>query len=127
MAGPSAPQEPGETPVSGADDALDARLGSLTQALDRRKEDDAQAAELRKAPSSTGAMALGMRAMSDLVAAVVVGAGLGWGLDHLVGSDPWGLIVGLGLGAAAGFLGVYRLAAGTTTGPTDGSAGSAEE
>jgi ATP synthase protein I len=57
----------------------------------------------------------------------VVGAGLGWGLDHLVGSDPWGLIVGLGLGAAAGFLGVYRLAAGTTTGPTDGSAGSAEE
>ena len=64
-------------------------------------------------------MALGMRAMSELVAAVMVGAGLGWGVDYLVGSQPWGLMVGVGLGAVAGFWGVYRLAAGRTTREAD--------
>ena len=110
MVGPSAPQGPG-APGQGADDALDARLGRIGEALDRRKTEAAEAARRRSGPSSAGAMALGMRAMSELVAAVMVGAGLGWGFDHLVGSDPWGLIAGLALGGVAGFWGVYRLAA----------------
>lgn len=110
MAGPSAPQEPG-SPGAGADDALDARLDRIGEALDRRKTEAAEAARRRSGPSSAGAMALGMRAMSELVAAVMVGAGMGWGLDRLVGSEPWGLIAGLALGGAAGFWGVYRLAA----------------
>ena len=110
MAGPSAPQDPEKGPR--ADDALETRLGRLGEALDRRRDEAAEAAR-RRSSSSAGAMALGMRAMSELVAAVMVGAGMGWSFDHFVGSDPWGLIVGLALGAIAGFWGVYRLAAGS--------------
>lgn len=118
MAGPSAPREPGK-PGAGADDALDARLDRIGEALERRRTEAAQAARKASPASSTGAMALGMRAMSDLVGAVFVGGGLGWGIDYLAGSEPWGLMVGVGLGAVAGFWGVYRLAAGRATSEAD--------
>ncbi|QLP96361.1 MAG: hypothetical protein HZY79_01660 [Rhodoblastus sp.] len=87
MAGPSAPQEPG-SPGAGADDALDARLDRIGEALDRRKTEAAEAARRRSGPSSAGAMALGMRAMSELVAAVMVGAGMGWGLTVWSAPNP---------------------------------------
>jgi ATP synthase protein I len=45
----------------------------------------------------------------ELVAATVVGAGLGYGLDRWLGTTPWLLIVGLFLGATAGLLGIIRL------------------
>jgi ATP synthase protein I len=46
----------------------------------------------------------------------VVGAGLGWLIDRWLGISPWGLMVFLLLGFAAGVLNVMRsagLAAGT--------------
>lgn len=120
MAGPSAPQDP-ENAGSRADDALDARLDRIGEALERRKAEAAEVVARRAAgPSSAGAMAVGMRAMGELVGAGVAGAGLGWGVDHLVGSHPWGLTVGLALGAIAGFWGVYRLAAGGTGRASEG-------
>ena len=39
---------------------------------------------------------------TELVVSVLVGLGLGYGFDHLFGTSPWGLLVGLGLGFAAG-------------------------
>ena len=41
---------------------------------------------------------------------MVVGAGLGWLLDRVLGITPWGLIVFLLLGFAAGVLNVMRSA-----------------
>jgi ATP synthase protein I len=46
-----------------------------------------------------------------------VGAAIGWGLDKLFGISPWGLIVFLLLGFAAGVLNVMR-AAGVVKDPT---------
>ncbi|TIW03945.1 MAG: ATP F0F1 synthase subunit I, partial [Mesorhizobium sp.] len=43
-------------------------------------------------------------------AGVVVGVGLGWIIDRLAGTAPWGLIVGLLLGFGAGILNVLRSA-----------------
>jgi ATP synthase protein I len=45
-----------------------------------------------------------------LVAGVVVGAGLGWGIDHFLSTSPWGLIVFLLLGFIAGVVNVIRSA-----------------
>lgn len=45
----------------------------------------------------------------EMVAATVVGAGLGYGLDRWLGTAPWLLIVGVFLGATAGILGIFRL------------------
>jgi ATP synthase protein I len=51
---------------------------------------------------SAGKMGLGFRMASDFVAAVLVGAGLGWGMDELFGWSPWGLVVCLILGFITG-------------------------
>jgi ATP synthase protein I len=53
-------------------------------------------------------LARGLRLSTELVAGVLVGAGIGWGLDRWLGISPWGLIVFLLLGFAAGVLNVVR-------------------
>jgi ATP synthase protein I len=56
---------------------------------------------------------LGMawRLSTELVVAVLVGAGLGYGLDKLLGTAPWILIIGLGFGFVAGIKTTLRTAA----------------
>jgi ATP synthase protein I len=61
-------------------------------------------------------MAHGLRLSTELVAGVLVGAGLGWALDRWLGISPWGLIVFLLLGFAAGVRNVVR-----AVNPGDGS------
>ena len=53
-------------------------------------------------------MAVGFRLSSELIAGVVVGAGIGWGLDRLLSISPWGLIVFVLLGFTAGVVNVVR-------------------
>ena len=47
---------------------------------------------------------------SGSVAGVVVGGVIGWSLDRFAGTSPWGMIVFLLLGFAAGTLNVLRAA-----------------
>jgi ATP synthase protein I len=54
-------------------------------------------------------VALAGRVGVELVVTTVVGTGLGYGLDRWLGTGPWLMIVGVFLGAAAGFLAIYRL------------------
>src|SRR5262245_3885221 len=56
------------------------------------------------------AMARGFRLSAELVAGVVVGAMIGWLIDRGLGISPWGMIVFLLLGFAAGVLNVMRSA-----------------
>ena len=52
-----------------------------------------------------------MRIGTDLLAALMVGGVLGWlGDSYLFASTPWGLVVGLFLGLAAGIRNAYRRA-----------------
>jgi ATP synthase protein I len=55
-------------------------------------------------------LAKGFRLSTELVGGVIVGAGIGWLLDRWLGISPWGLIVFLLLGFAAGVLNVMRAA-----------------
>ena len=59
-----------------------------------------------------GDMALGLRVGVELVAGVLFGLALGYGIDWWLGSKPWGMIILILLGAIAGFMNVYRLTAG---------------
>ena len=83
------------------------------KALEQRLE-SAQARHTKsdKEHSNDGSL-LGMawRLSTELVVSVLVGAGLGYGLDKLFGTAPWLLIVGLGFGFATGIRGVMRVAA----------------
>ncbi len=55
-------------------------------------------------------MARGFQLSSELIAGVVVGALLGWGFDRLLSTSPFGLIVFLLIGFAAGVLNLIRSA-----------------
>jgi ATP synthase protein I len=42
--------------------------------------------------------------------AVLLGAALGYGVDHLAGTSPWGFHLGYLLGLAAGMINVFKAA-----------------
>ena len=94
--------------------ALSERLGSLDQRLsefrDRRIKTEQPAGDGEDPAARASAMALGFRLSSELVAGVVVGAGIGWGFDRLLSTSPFGFIVFLLLGFVAGVVNVVRTA-----------------
>jgi ATP synthase protein I len=48
------------------------------------------------------------RVGTELVVATMLGAFLGYLLDRFLGTKPWLMVVGVVIGAVAGFLNVYR-------------------
>lgn len=49
-----------------------------------------------------------LKLSSEFIAGIAVGVGLGWLIDRIAGTSPWGLIIFLLLGFAAGVLNVLR-------------------
>jgi ATP synthase protein I len=94
-----------------AEAALSARLQRLHEGLGHARERDRGVGDAGADRTTTASgYARGFRLSSELVAGVVVGAGLGWLIDRWLGVSPWGLIVFLLLGFAAGVLNVMRAA-----------------
>lgn len=62
--------------------------------------------EVEQTGTSAGAMAL--RYGAEFGACVAVGIGLGLLIDHFAGSRPWGLLIMMLFGFAAGIMGVIR-------------------
>lgn len=95
---------------------LKARLAKLTTDLQAQRDADRKGdrnAEADLTDKSLGqAMSLGFRVLSEFVAAIVVGALIGWQFDQWLGTSPALLILFLGLGVCAGFWSIYRLAVG---------------
>jgi len=85
------------------DDDLNKRIAKAQAEL------DAQARPSKNALTGPG-MGLGFRMAADFVAAILVGAVLGWGIDAIFGSTPWGLIAFLMLGFITGVWNVVRTA-----------------
>lgn len=94
--------------------ALSARLRHLGDRLGQQGPRPSEIADAAQSDESAAkrasGMALGFRLSSELVAGVLVGGGIGWILDRWLGISPWGLIVFLLLGFAAGVLNVMRSA-----------------
>ncbi len=57
-----------------------------------------------------GGFGTALKLSSEFIAGILVGACIGWFLDRLAGTSPWGLIVFLLLGFGAGILNVLRSA-----------------
>jgi ATP synthase protein I len=55
-------------------------------------------------------MQVAFRLGTELTVATVIGGLLGYALDSFFGTKPWGMVVGILLGSAAGCLAVYRVA-----------------
>ena len=59
-------------------------------------------------PKKSGA-SFGFKISTEIVAALVVGVGIGLVVDNYFGTKPFGLIIFFILGAFAGFLNVYHV------------------
>ncbi len=86
-----------------------ARLGEKIDSAQRERL--RQQGSRRSKPPLSG-VGLGMRMATELAAALIVGLALGWGVDRVFGTRPWGLIIFFFLGAAAGMVNVFRAAMG---------------
>ena len=109
-------EESGNSNRSAEEAALSARLQRLGERLDQRKGPSRQVEAGSSSKSDPSALARGFRLSTELVAGVLVGAFIGWALDKWLGISPWGMIVFLLLGFAAGVINVMR-AAGVSSGP----------
>lgn len=53
-------------------------------------------------------MGKAFRLSTEFIAGIIAGAGLGWGLDNVAGTRPWGMIIFVLLGFGAGVWNVMR-------------------
>lgn len=83
-------------------DSLEAKL-SAAQARRKLKTD-------RNKRDENSLLGMAWRLSTELLVSVLVGMLLGYGIDTLIGTKPWGFLVGLGFGIAAGFVSVFRTA-----------------
>jgi ATP synthase protein I len=103
-----------ETP-EGDEREMRARLDTLKSELERRAADKRQRLAAAASSSAGGfgggsGAALGLQAGGEFVAAIILGGAIGWGLDWLLGTRPWLLIVFFLLGTVAGVKNVIRVA-----------------
>ncbi len=103
--------------------ALSARLQRLNEGLGHARDAAGSPSDSpdREQAATAASYAKGFRLSSELVAGVLVGAGLGWLIDRLLGVSPWGFFIFLLLGFAAGVLGVMRSAGVVATNTIDGN------
>lgn len=89
--------------------AFEGRISDLGGRLDKIKAQRQAEAEAELDAEMRGrGMAYGMRMAAELVAAVIVGGAIGYGLDRWLGSTPWLFLLFFVLGFAAGVLNVVR-------------------
>lgn len=79
---------------------------------DARKEADAVTGRKRRMTDTRSGLGFAMRIGVELVAALIVGGGVGLLLDRWLGTTPWLMLVFFVLGAAAGFMNIYRVMTG---------------
>jgi len=113
MAGSDGPGETGkagpERAASGRDDDLERRRRELEASLAARRPERRGSGQGAERGGVAG-YGQAFKLSSEFIGGIAVGAGLGWVIDGFLGSSPWGLIIFLLLGFAAGILNVLRSA-----------------
>ena len=79
---------------------LNSRIGEA-----RKARDNVQGSSL-----SPVGLASAWRLTTEMFAAILVGGGLGWLIDRWLGTQPWIMLLFLGIGFSAGMLNAYRSA-----------------
>ncbi|MFK4824225.1 AtpZ/AtpI family protein [Paenochrobactrum sp. BZR 588] len=103
---------------SGTDDAADGQPSSsssnFAERLSKLEADLVKKGALKKQNSKDGQsensaqVAQAMKISSEFIAGILVGALIGWFIDRVAATSPWGLIIFLLLGFGAGVLNVLR-------------------
>ncbi|MDB5615569.1 MAG: hypothetical protein JWQ22_3222 [Devosia sp.] len=85
-------------------------LASRIASAKRERDIEDHKASGEASPEMSG-MARGMRIGTEFIAAILVGAVIGYLIDLGLGTSPWGLLIMLMVGFAAGILNVTRVVA----------------
>ncbi len=99
------PEKADGLPPDGGKNSLDDRIRQARARLDRGEN----AADAAARNSGVG---YAMRAGTELVAALLVGLGIGYGMDRWLGTGPWLLVLFFFIGGGAGIVNVWRVASG---------------
>ncbi|WP_315918951.1 AtpZ/AtpI family protein [Mesorhizobium sp. SP-1A] len=91
------------------DEELERRRRELGASLATRLPDRLEGEGAAKAERPVG-YAQAFKLSSEFIAGIAVGVAIGWIVDRMAGTSPWGLIVFLLLGFGAGILNVLRSA-----------------
>ena len=89
---------------------LSARLKELSGRIAAERSEKAESAKPAASMASASSYAKGYKLISEFAAGVLVGGLVGYGIDWLFGTLPFGLIIFLLLGFGAGFLNLARAA-----------------
>ena len=81
------------------------QLENLKEKIDNLQHDK----EKKSAPKRNSGAGFGFKISTEIVAALIVGVGIGLIVDNYFNTSPFGLIIFFILGAFAGFLNVYRV------------------
>ncbi len=104
-----------DRPLPNDEDGAPDKETDLSQRLDRlgRTLDERRRTEIERGAKADGeaqGLTQALRLSPEFVAGALVGAALGWVFDWSLGTSPWGLIVFLLLGFAAGVFNTLRSA-----------------
>jgi len=102
-------------------------LTRLGERIDQARREQSQRRGSGRGALPQGPLGIAFRIAIELVAALVVGLAIGWGLDRVLGTRPWGLIVFFFIGAVAGMLNVFRAAKEIGRGPPPGQSQGRED
>jgi ATP synthase protein I len=91
-------------------DGNDPGAKRLADLAERLKAVRGQGKDVRENDAPPSQLGIAMRLVSELVAAVLVGGGIGWALDRVLGTAPFLFIVMFMVGVAAGIMNVIRTA-----------------
>jgi ATP synthase protein I len=83
------------------------RLAEIEERLRKARE---KRDEVRQVEAPNSKLGVAFRLVTELMAGVIVGGALGWGLDRILGTAPFLLIVMFMVGVAAGIFNVVRTA-----------------
>ena len=83
------------------------RLNEIEGRLRKARE---KRGEVRQVEAPNSKLGIAFRLVTELVAAVIVGGAMGWGLDRVLGTGPFLFIVMFMVGVAAGIFNVVRSA-----------------
>jgi ATP synthase protein I len=91
-----------------SDDDPDVRR--LAEIEERLRKARGKRIEVRQVEAPNSKLGIAFRLVTELMAALIVGGAIGWGLDRLFGTGPFLFIVMFMVGIAAGIFNVVRSA-----------------
>jgi ATP synthase protein I len=65
--------------------------------------------DIKTPPPPNTAIQIAWRAGTEFFSGILVGLIFGYGIDYLFSTKPWGMIIMILLGAAAGFRNIFKI------------------